>query len=153
MVGEGMIAHLRRWRWFYASILIGGLAGERFPFSNWPMYSSFSANSGYVYVTDASGAPLAHLATFGESSARLKKQFNRDVGSALAQAAPPGRDEARRRSGQRLLTRLAARLTASRQQELGGLQLVYVTIRYAGGGLRRDETTVATLALAPPGTP
>jgi len=35
------------------------LIGEQFPFSYFPMYSSFDPQTEYYYVEDKSGSPLA----------------------------------------------------------------------------------------------
>ena len=37
---------LRAWVWFVASIVLGLLIEENFPFSNWPMYLGFHARIG-----------------------------------------------------------------------------------------------------------
>jgi len=51
------------------------LIGEEFPFSYFPMYSSFDPQTDYYYVADAGGSPLACVAIFGTSTANVKKMY------------------------------------------------------------------------------
>ncbi|HSJ02225.1 MAG: hypothetical protein ACAI34_16420 [Verrucomicrobium sp.] len=50
--------------------------GEWYPFSNFPMYSSFEKQAYYVYVTDREDRPLALYPTFGNWSSGVKKIFD-----------------------------------------------------------------------------
>ncbi|MEM9480390.1 MAG: hypothetical protein AAGA58_12125 [Verrucomicrobiota bacterium] len=53
--------------------------GENFPFSNFPMYRSFSDYSYYVYFTDADGKPLPIKDLTGHRTSALKKIYNDEV--------------------------------------------------------------------------
>lgn len=50
--------------------------GEWYPFSNFPMYSSFEKQAYYVYVTDLEDRPLALYPTFGNWTSGVKKIFD-----------------------------------------------------------------------------
>lgn len=49
---------------------------EFYPFSSFPMYSRFSPNPNYVYLTDAENRPLAAQNEFGALSSELKKFYD-----------------------------------------------------------------------------
>ena len=51
------------------------LIGEQFPFSYFPMYSSFDPEADYYYVADAEGQPYACVEIFGTSTANVKKMY------------------------------------------------------------------------------
>lgn len=48
---------------------------DQFPFSNFPMYSSFTPKTYYVYLADASGQPLSTLSSGGMHTSTLKKIY------------------------------------------------------------------------------
>ena len=50
--------------------------GEWYPFSNFPMYSTFEDTAYYVYVTDLADKPLPLLPTFGKTGSELKKLYD-----------------------------------------------------------------------------
>lgn len=123
---------LLAWPWFVASIVLGLAIKENFPFSHWPMYSNFSPESGYVYVVDDAGEPMA-AARFFETAPRLRKQFERERRSALARAKNDGQrkttEEIEREAATHLLKRLAERLSAAGRENLLGLGLVSAQLR------------------------
>jgi hypothetical protein len=50
--------------------------GEWYPFSNFPMYSTFEDTAYYVSVTDLNDKPLALVPTFGKTGSELKKLYD-----------------------------------------------------------------------------
>lgn len=52
---------------------------EFYPFSSFPMYSKFSANPSYLYLTDAEGAPIACQARLGIRASEIKKIYDKEV--------------------------------------------------------------------------
>lgn len=50
--------------------------GEWYPFSNFPMYSSFERQAYYVYVTDLDDQPVALYPTFATWTSSVKKIFD-----------------------------------------------------------------------------
>lgn len=123
---------LLAWPWFVASIVLGLAIKENFPFSHWPMYSNFSPESGYVYVINNAGEPIA-AARFFETAPRLRKQFERERRSGLARAKKDGRkktaEEIEGEAATHLLKRLAERLSAEEREDVLGLGLVSAQVR------------------------
>ncbi|MCF7687219.1 MAG: hypothetical protein K9N01_02850 [Cephaloticoccus sp.] len=62
---------LRVWALVVALLLIG----ERFPFSYFPMYSSFDSSTDYYFVTNEKSEPYACVEIFGTSTANVKKMY------------------------------------------------------------------------------
>jgi hypothetical protein len=138
-LAKPMLAWLRAWPWFVASIVLGFWIEENFPFSHWPMYSNFSRESGYVI--NAVGKPIA-AATLLETAPRLRRQFERErrtelnrvkTGKAVKTPAEIERDAATH-----LLKRLAQRLSPDERKSATGLGLV-------SARLTVTERTVATI--------
>ncbi len=50
--------------------------GEWYPFSNFPMYSTFEDTAYYVYVTDLEDRPVALVPTFGNWGSGVKKAYD-----------------------------------------------------------------------------
>ena len=50
--------------------------GEWYPFSNFPMYSTFEPTAYYVYVTDLNDKPVALVPTFGNWGSGVKKTYD-----------------------------------------------------------------------------
>jgi len=50
--------------------------GEWYPFSNFPMYSTFEDTAYYVYVTDLEDKALPLVPTFGKTGSELKKLYD-----------------------------------------------------------------------------
>ena len=53
--------------------------GEFYPFSNFPMYSRFSPDTYYVYVTDLMDQPIPVGSTFGTAISNVKKAYDRKL--------------------------------------------------------------------------
>ncbi len=51
--------------------------GEWYPFSNFPMYSTFEETAYYVYVTDLEDKPLALVPTFNNWGSGVKKTYDK----------------------------------------------------------------------------
>jgi len=151
------LRHLQRWRWFYVAVLAGHLAQETFPFSHWPMYASFGPTTSYVYVTDAAGHPVAHLAVLHVSSGTMKKRLHSEAARVRAEAARHGPaigdPESLRLGAARLLSRLAAGVSPADRVRLRGLRLVFVEVAERQRVLVRAPETLAELALPPLAAP
>lgn len=50
--------------------------GEWYPFSNFPMYSTFEDTAYYVYATDLDDKPLPLVPTFGKTGSEVKKLYD-----------------------------------------------------------------------------
>ncbi len=103
---------LRHWK--CGPLLVITLAGlilrEEFPFSNFPMYSSFTNKASYVFLATASGEPLPTVLTAGMLTGNLKKVFDADLQKARRSAGARGKvtDEERRAAGERVLAGVKA---------------------------------------------
>ena len=126
-LGRGGLRLVRTWPWFLGTILIGHLAKENFPFSNWPMYGNFHPNAYYVYIADANGEAIG-ATTFKENTPRLGRQYAKEKQAAISAAKKSGQDvpveQSEWNAGVKMLKRLADRLTPEQQREYQGLQLV-----------------------------
>ena len=65
-----------RCKWLLVMTVLCLALRENYPFSNFPMYSSFNNRTYYLYLTDARGNPIK-TRQFGLSSSGLKKIFDR----------------------------------------------------------------------------
>jgi len=129
-----MLAWLRAWSWFVASIVLGFWIEENFPFSHWPMYSNFSRESGHVYVINAAGEPIA-AATLFETAPRLRRQFERErrkelnrvkAGEAMKTPAEVERDAAND------LSLVSARLRMEDNRKITVTERTVATIGFEG---------------------
>ncbi|MCE9520092.1 MAG: hypothetical protein K8R87_11145 [Verrucomicrobia bacterium] len=93
-----MLLILRRWLWIAwnpmrvlwllvisTSVIVPWLTrnhevkaqrGEWYPFSNFPMYSTFEPTAYYVYITDENDQPVAMWQTFGTWPSAVKKGYD-----------------------------------------------------------------------------
>ncbi|MFN2476755.1 MAG: hypothetical protein ABR526_10505 [Chthoniobacterales bacterium] len=103
---------LRHWKCgpLLCITLAGLILREEFPFSNFPMYSSFTRKASYVYLATASGEPLPTVPTAGMLTGNLKKVFETDLKQARSHAGARGKvtDEERRAAGERVLAGVKA---------------------------------------------
>lgn len=122
--------------------------GEFYPFSNFPMYSTFSDSTYYVYVTDLKDEPVAVTLLTGKVLSNLKKQYDtelkaekRTVGAGeVKQGDLP--IEARRRAGEVVLRWLMPFAEEVPLKALGGLRLKQVTVRYGAEGIVKETLDV-----------
>lgn len=139
---------LQAWPWFVASIVLGFIIRENFPFSHWPMYSNFSRESGYVYVINGAGEPIA-AATLLETAPRLRRQFERERRTELIRAKENSQkrsiDEIERDAATHLLKRLAQRLSPDERKTVNGLGLVSARLRMDES--RKITVTERTVAM------
>ena len=122
------------------------LVREQYPFSHFPMYSSFSPGTDYVYIADGAGKALPSFRTLGISTATLKKMLQTEV--RLERLRRPGRGrpstESKRVAAERLLARFRRADAAGRIGDLPQvLRLYEVRIRLKGRELMKETTLVA----------
>jgi hypothetical protein len=124
--------------------------GEQFPFSDFPMYSSFSRRTSYVFLADGSGKPVATLPATGMTTATLRKVYGNEIEQDRPRLRTPrGRltPEQKRPAGERTLAALRSSRWA---QEHGdafppALQLYEVTISYGPNGFEKHTNLIAEL--------
>jgi hypothetical protein len=56
-------------------VLVLAVAGEEYPFSDFPMYDSFEDRVSIIFVTGADGRPVATQKVFGQRASEIKKNF------------------------------------------------------------------------------
>lgn len=122
--------------------------GEFYPFSNFPMYSTFTDSTYYVYVADLKDQPVPVTLLTGKVLSNLKKQYDTELkaekralsGGGMRQEDLP--IEARCRAGEVVLSWLMPFADAERLKALGGLRLKQVTIRYGAEGIIKETMAV-----------
>lgn len=137
------VLHPTRWPVFFALTVLCLLAGENYPFSNFPMYSSFAKNSYYIYLANAAGQPLAS-ASFGLTTPGLKKIFESKRRAQFRHSGmiePAQADQAAGAALLRYLDELPA--VARKPALLPGLQVRRVNILWEAGGITAQTETVA----------
>jgi hypothetical protein len=122
--------------------------GEQYPFSPFPMYSSFSKSTYYIYLADGSGQPLATAPATGMSTPTLKKVFDgelrkerQQLRACRLQLGPQHREEVARRILARIKTAAPARGTAAALPPV--LRLYQVNIRLAAGRYEKETMLLA----------
>jgi hypothetical protein len=136
-----------RCKWLLLMVLLGLVVRENYPFSHFPMYSSFSSRTYLIYLADPQGTALK-TPQFGLSNSGLKKIFDRYLRQELRHFADVGDarvPRAEAAAGQSLLNYLDG-LTRKRPQGeelLPGLCVEYVRIQQKGNALLLETRRVA----------
>jgi len=145
----GARAWLRRTRckWLLVMTVLCLALGENYPFSNFPMYSSFNNRTYYLYLTDAQGQAIK-TRRFGLSSSGLKKIFDRYRRQELDRFKESGSERVRlaEESSGQLLLRYLEGLSARRPEAgelLAGLQVQHVRVSERDDALRLETHKVA----------
>ncbi|MDQ3119972.1 MAG: hypothetical protein M3Q89_10465 [Verrucomicrobiota bacterium] len=127
------------------------LLREEFPFSHFPMYSSFGRSTYYVYLTNGADQPLPTVTTLGVSTPTLKKIYESEVRREMERIPRASRKslslEQRRPAGERVLQRL---LNSPRVQQSGnvlsaGLRLYEMRITLERREFQRRKELIAEL--------
>ena len=125
--------------------------GEQFPFSDFPMYSSFQRDTYYVYLADESGQPLPTLSTLGMTTPILKKHYDREVQREVRRLRTRRRlmsAQQKAPAGERILRALkplAERHGTSDAARRRTLRLYEVNIYADGGAFSRRTDLIAEL--------
>jgi hypothetical protein len=144
-----VLAWLRntRCKWLLVMVLLGLVVRENYPFSHFPMFSSFSGKSYCIYLADPHGTPL-RTRRFGLSNSTLTKIFDRERRKELVRFADAGKERVSRAeaaAGVALLRYLDG-LTKNRPQAkplLPGLQVEHLELQQHGSALVLETRTVA----------
>jgi hypothetical protein len=177
-----MLDMLRRWLWIawnpmrvlwvfviLSSVIVPLLTrnhpvkaqrGEWYPFSSFPMYSTFEPTAYYVYVTDENDRPVSIWATFGTWPSAVKKGYDAllkaEVARLKAEAQKQGGKYSRRivemsgeecrPAGDAILRQL--RDSSARQEEVRGhrgYRLHQVDITLEGGRIVQKTKRVGEI--------
>ena len=142
--------HPTRWPALFGLTILCLIIRENYPFSNFPMYSSFAKSSYYIYLADAQGRPLA-TSRFGLTTPGVKKIFDSKRRAELRrgkEATGPNATWADRAAGASLLRYLEGLPAVQRQRPslLPGLQVRRVNLLWEAG---RIETATEIVAQRP----
>ena len=126
------------------------LVQEQYPFSNFPMYSSFGPTTYYLYIADGTGAPIPTLATLGISTPKLKKVFSSEMRKARERLHPPPQQltpEEKQAVGQQFLAKLKSSPAArARKRKVPAvLRLYEVNISLESGRFEKKTEMIAEL--------
>jgi hypothetical protein len=133
--------------WLLAMILLGLTLRENYPFSHFPMFSSFSRRTYFIYLSDGDGTAL-RTRRLGLSNSAMKKIFDRYRRAELKHFADAGNERvplAEAAAGQSLLRYLDG-LTAARpaaRKLLPGLRVQHVRVQQKSNDLVLDTRTIA----------
>lgn len=136
-----------RCKWLLVVVLLCLVLQENYPFSHFPMYSSFANRTYLIYLADAQGRPIA-TTRFGLSSSALKKIFDRYRRVALKKFEGSGKErvslaeKAAAESVLRYLEGLTERHPMARQP-ISGVQVRHVHIEQKSGALLFETLTLA----------
>ncbi len=136
-----------RCKWLLILTALCLVVGENYPFSNFPMYSSFAHRTYFLYLADTQGEAI-RTKELGLSSSTLKKIFDRGRRKELKRFEKTGdqrvplAEEAAARSLLHYLDGLAARKRAA-QKLLPGLQVRHVLVEQDENNLRLTTTILA----------
>lgn len=124
--------------------------GEQYPFSDFPMYSSFGRSTYYVYLADQADAPVHARELVGMITPTLKKVYDGEMRREAKALRVPRRrltPEQKRVVGERILARLKTTVPA---QEAGAafpaaLRLYHVDIELVEGRIEKKQSLIAEL--------
>jgi hypothetical protein len=127
-----------------ASLLIQ----EQYPFSDFPMYSTFGPKTYYLYLADGAGVPIPVLTVLGMRTTTLKKVFATEIRKEREHfpARPKRLTPAQKQAvGERLLARLKASPAAKKRGRKvpNVLRLYEVNISLVEGHLDKQTELIA----------
>lgn len=122
------------------------LIGEQYPFSNFPMYSSFTDRTYYVYLADGADQPQPSVPLVGMSTPTLKKVYDGEVRRALRQLKVRRQDltvEQKQAIGAPILSRLRNSAPTGPAVLPEVLRLYQVDIELRDGRFEKRQTLIA----------
>jgi len=153
MIFKSLPSSVRAWlrhtrcRWLLVMTVLGLGLRENYPFSHFPMFSSFSDRSYFIHLADADGTAL-RTRQFGLSNSAMKKIFDRYRRAELNHFADAGNERvplAEAAAGESLLRYLDG-LTAAKpaaRKLLPGLQVQHVKVHQEFNNLIVETRTIA----------
>ena len=153
MIFKSLLSSVQAWlrdtpcRWLLIMTVLGLGLRENYPFSHFPMFSSFSNRSYFIHLADADGTAL-RTRQLGLSNSTMKKIFDRYRRVELKHFADAGSERvplAEAAAGQSLLRYLdglaAAKPAAGKL--LPGLQVQHVKVQQESKNLVFETKTIA----------
>jgi hypothetical protein len=132
--------------WLSVALLL--IAGENYPFSNFPMYSRLEDEAVYFVVLNGRGEMLPYVTTFRSRSTYVPKALKAERRKLEKEGVSS--DAALEQAGRNVLRYLIERAEPQKRAGLlrDGLRLIEVRISVEGSRLKEDETQIAEI---PPG--
>lgn len=127
--------------------------GEFYPFSNFPMYSSFAPDTYFVFVTDLEDRPIAIAPVFGTSASDVKKTYDRKLGDLKSRGPKGARKvdlppELKKEAADATLEALVKKVSPSpKLAGVKGLRLHHVDILYRDDVLEQRSAQVGEILL------
>ncbi len=124
------------------------LAGEQYPFSNFPMYASLAPETNYIYVADGAGRVVPILPTFGLMGSEIKKMiYSEEKTLKRAKIQKGDRGEA---AARQVLDYLLSRVDKRRRAALlaAGLSICRVSVARKESGFVNTKEILAERAPA-----
>lgn len=122
------------------------IVGEQYPFSNFPMYASFTDRTYYVYLADGADQPLPSVPLAGMSTPTLKKVYDGEVRRTLRRLNVRRHDltaEQKQAIGAPILSRLRNSAPAPDEGLPEVLRLYQVDIKLRDGRFEKRRTLIA----------
>ena len=123
------------------------LVKEQYPLSDFPMYSSFTSKTFYVYLADGDGQPIAAAPAIGMTTPTLKKIYVSETRRERRRSGAPSKtvtNEQKRAAGDRVLADLKNSPVIRERNLLPAvLRLYEVNISMAGGRFEKQTSLVA----------
>lgn len=121
---------------------------EQYPFSHFPMYSSFGKTTYYVHLADGTGKPLGTLPTAGMMTATLKKMYDSELRKEVARLRSSRLRltlEQKRGVGERVLAALNTSLWMQQQRPefARPLRIYEVNVAYVSGRFEKRSDLIA----------
>jgi hypothetical protein len=139
---------LKRFRCLLVMTLLCLWLRENYPFSNFPMFSSFNGHTYLLYLADAQGSAVSST-TLGLQTSALKKIFDTQRRAELKKTSGPWKARGalvEHTAGEALLRYIERQASVQPQirKLLPGLRVQQVTIRLEGHDLVFETRTLAT---------
>ena len=128
--------------------------GEFYPFSNFPMYSRFSPETYYVFVSDIENQPVAVGPAFGIAISNVKKAYDRKLTNLKKEAGGKGKKadlpaEKKRMAADEVLHWLTENAPdPAAIKARSGLRLHEVTIVFKEGRVSKTQSQVGEVRYA-----
>lgn len=119
---------------------------EQYPFSNFPMYASFTNRTYYVYLADGADQPLPSVPSVGMTTPTLKKVYDGEVRRTLRRLSIRRQDltpEQKQAIGAPILRRLRNSPPPGTAQLPEVLRLYQVDIQLRDGRFEKRRTLIA----------
>ena len=155
----------QKYHWFLVVLMAGVIPlltlrtekpGEFYPFSNFPMYSTFEPETYYVYVTGGKGEIVPISPLFGRSISDLKKTYDRKL-SVLKKSVkgvrkinlPADKKTEAARDALQWLLDITPAAKKDRVRSFSPLSLHEVQIKFRDSKIGKDDVIVGTLPVPP----